>query len=321
MLQERQAIGWLRERDIDLLICAELHGAQMLHSYFSECAGLGECAFEGAWASRSERDGETDLVLAVSNAAGTHFMLIENKIAASFQRDQGLRYQQRALRWREEAGVTSCQCVLLAPRSYLERAVHQGFDLAIAYEEIVTVMERMADARSIFSAIALRDGISAAKRGYVMEPDEPTSDLWRYYWSTAMAHAPALKMPPPNEKPSGSNWIYFREADGLGPREDRRAVVVHKAERGQVDLQFWSTSPADLHAVASDLVEPDMQIVKAGKSASIRVSVPAMIFSEPPENQEEAILEGIRASERMRLLFIEYSTAFLRLPVFKGYRF
>jgi hypothetical protein len=64
--------GWLRERDIDLLLCAELH--------------VTSGRFSGAWVSEADADGESDLVLASDGDGGHLIALIQNKVAAAFLR-------------------------------------------------------------------------------------------------------------------------------------------------------------------------------------------------------------------------------------------
>jgi hypothetical protein len=48
-----------------------------------------------------------------------------------------------------------------------------------------------------------------------------------------------------------------------------------------------------------------MSIVKAGKSASVRVSVPHLDFSAPDLPQDDNIRSGLRQAERMRRFFVD----------------
>ena len=48
-----------------------------------------------------------------------------------------------------------------------------------------------------------------------------------------------------------------------------------------------------------------MTIAEAGKSASIRLKVHKVDFGLPPDDQRDAIRQGVTAAERLRRLFIE----------------
>ena len=105
----------------------------------------------------------------------------------------------------------------------------------------------------------------------------------------------------PATKPSRSNWIYFRQAIGL--QDQTGIVLVWKAERGQVDLQFSETGTAELEGGAGKLGEPDMTVEPAGKSASIRLLVPAIDFARPPQEQLADIDAGLLTCERLRQFY------------------
>ena len=72
--QDRPPIGKLWERDIDLLLCSELHVAGPLRQRFADLWGTEIDGFEGAWVSHDDEDGELDLVItgATSLSAGIH---------------------------------------------------------------------------------------------------------------------------------------------------------------------------------------------------------------------------------------------------------
>ena len=98
-LKNRPPMQWLRERDIDLLICSELHSPGPLWDLFLGGWNSGVAEFDGAWMSWQDVDGETDIVVSFKAGANALILLIENKIAAQFQPDQPRRYRIRAQRW------------------------------------------------------------------------------------------------------------------------------------------------------------------------------------------------------------------------------
>lgn len=309
-LGTRSPFAWLRERDVDLLVCSELHAKGALARQLAVCIGAKDAAFAGAWVSHDELEGESDLVVSYRSPDGEVLALVENKIAAAFQPDQGTRYATRAARWRKAAGVVSVTTVLLAPSDYLSRPGSQSFERHLSYEQVAEALRSEHDPRSIFLAEALEAGIVAYRKGYVAKPNESVSNMWLACWSLACTAAPMLRFEQPGLKPGQSTWFYFREADGFSGMR-KRAVVVFKAERGQADLQFFSTSPEDLRVRCGDLLDAGMEVVKAAKSASIRMTVPMIDFGGSADAQEASILTGLGACERLRTFFVTHSARLL----------
>ena len=303
-LRNRSSIGWLRERDIDILLCAELHAPGALRDYFASLWPNDRVQFVGAWVSHTEINGETDLVIEFQSSEAYLVIFVENKIAANFQPDQAARYAERAARWRRKASV-KVKTVLICPREYLSRPTSEDFDATIAYETLIEVLRNSHDHRSIFLARSLAEGIESYRRGYVAIPDQAVTSVWEAIWRASLADFPSLNMEKPAEKPGKSGWIYFRQPSGFAQADTKRCVIVYKASRGQVDLQFKSMTASQLESLVGALIEPDMSIVKASKSASVRVTVPDIDFFSAAEPQIEAICLGLHQSERLRRFFAE----------------
>lgn len=305
-LQKRSPIGWLRERDIDLLLCSELHVDGPLRRHLALGWQKARLEFEGAWVSHNDLDGESDLVVAFRNEAQILILLIENKIAADFQPDQEVRYQARAQRWEAVAENVRVRTALFAPMEYFDRPGGEIFDLRFSYEEIMNALDESSDPRSVFLSDTLREGIAAYRRGYTAVPNESVSDVWTAIWGLAGSETPMLQMKKPNLKPGGSSFIYFRQASGFSATDVRQATVVLKAAHGNADLQFRSTGTADLELAVTNLLENDMTVTKAAKSASIRISVPKIDFGQPAEDQIEEIKECLLQAERLRKFFVKH---------------
>jgi len=79
-LSPRQPFSWLRERDIDLLVCAELHVNGTLTRLMADRIACPNGDFSGAWVSHTEIDGECDLIVAFNTKGGNVIALVENKI-------------------------------------------------------------------------------------------------------------------------------------------------------------------------------------------------------------------------------------------------
>jgi hypothetical protein len=303
-LEAKSPFAWLRERDIDLLLCSELYARGALTKLLTRRVGYPGAEFLGAWVSHAENDGENDLVVAFETQDGSVLALVENKIAAPFQPEQGQRYTVRAQRWSTTDGISRVVTVLIAPDGYMSRPGAEVFEVRVPYEELSEALRLESDPRSRFLAEALEAGVEALRRGYVMTPDALVSGMWLACWKTSLQVAPKLNFDEPSLKPSLSNWVYFRGAEGLSDLDWRRAVVIYKAERGQADLQFGGTSAAQLAQRSQGILQPSMKVVPAAKSASIRIAVPSIDFSRPPEDQHQAIVAGLAACELLRSFFV-----------------
>jgi hypothetical protein len=295
--------SWLRERDIDLLLCSELYACGIVNSFIAGMLGARELPFLGAWVSHTDTEGESDLVACYGDQQQLVIGLVENKIQAPFQPDQALRYLQRRDRLSLEPGVSSVVTILVAPSAYMSRSDVALFDKRCSYEEIAAIVESDGDNRSRFFAANLLKGAEAAKRGYVMNPDAAVSAVWQALWETASSCTPFLNMERPSAKPGRSTWIYFKSAQGFSLEDRKQAVIAWKAERGQVDLQFSGTTPEELMLCAEGLLEPDMKVVQASKSSSIRIEVPMIDFNAHPAAQNKNMVVGLVACERLRQLF------------------
>ncbi|PZQ14335.1 MAG: hypothetical protein DI565_13025 [Ancylobacter novellus] len=300
---DRSPLGWLRERDVDLLLCSELHARGEVASTFGEKICGRVATFEGAWVSISDESGESDLVVSYEAGGRKVVALVENKIAAGFQPEQQLRYRTRAARWAAEAEGAIVVTVLVAPRDYLNRPGAEDFDIRVSYEEVADALGRERDPRSTFFLDAVVAAVAQHRSGYVMTEDEAVTATWKLIEAVGKRVVPQFRFAVAGGKPSRSVWPYFRSAEGLSGVKD--VVLVWKAERGQADLQFASTLEADLAQRCEGILGPGMSVVQASKSASVRVATRFLDFRTDPSDQEDVIVEGLVACERLRALFVE----------------
>ena len=307
-LKKRPPMQWLRERDIDLLICSELHSGGALRDIF-----LGDCKdeiseFEGTWVSHHDVGGESDIVAAFWTENRLLVLLIENKIHAEFQSEQPQRYRARAERWLVSLPAGSAvETVLLAPEEYSENEGSELFDRIVSYEDITASLGDSPDPRTRFLADTLRNGIESHRQGYKPEPSETTTNAWTAIWEMIRAEAPLLRMEKPYNKPLRAGFISLANAVGVSPADTgKRSKIVYKAGHGNVDIEFASMAVGTLEKAVGTILDEDMNVAQANKSASIRTRVSALDFGQPAEGQQETIGQGIRAAERLRRFFIEH---------------
>ena len=308
-LRNQTAVRWLRERDIDLLVCSELHldGGPLQEILVGGWNSNGVTRFDGAVVSHWDAGDETDIVASFKSDSGSLVLLIENKIDADFQPDQPQRYRERAQRGRD-SGPPTCEVetVLLAPSGYFENEGREIFDRQVSYEEVIDALAESTDPRTLFLADTLRNGIESHRQGYRPEHDEATTQAWNAFWEMANAETPLLRMGKPGSKPSGAGFIEFQDAEGVSVAETgRRAKIIYKRRHCNVDLQFANMSEAALRSAVEGLLEPDMAVMRTGKSASIRIGVPPVDFTRMPNGQGESIRAGLQAAERLRRWFVE----------------
>lgn len=162
----------IQERDLDLLLLDLLHTSAgfrrwLLDAVAPDVIGLdAEGGFLGAWHSVSTPNGESDLEAEWKRPDGTRFaMLIEDKLGAAFQPDQGLRYIERAAGYRMSGRATHTRVVLIAPAAYPARdAVGCApFERHLSIESLIAWCEagRVGD-RSTHTAAFLRQALARA---------------------------------------------------------------------------------------------------------------------------------------------------------------
>ena len=314
ILKNRSSLHRLRERDIDLLICCELHVAGTLRDYFAKSWSRLDVEFVGAWVSHSEDDGESDLIVVFEREKKRLILLVENKIDAQFQPDQGKRYSQRAKRWQTENPGTQVRTILIAPKEYADQQSPDSefFDYHISYEDLVNVLKSASDPRTVFLANALQEGIEAHRRGYVSVPHEAVTRVWREIANISRTVAPRLNMKEPDEKPGKSTYIYFRQAEGI-PYSSEKVAVVIKGNKGFADLQFGATMPSDLRRIVSELLESDMSVEKAKGSTSVRLTSRPINFKGFPSGQVEQIRDCLLNAERLREFFVRHEARLRKL--------
>ena len=310
-LEARPPMDWLRERDIDLLVCSELHIPdsplrQLLIGGWND----GVADFVGSWVSWRHNGREIDIVSKFSN--GSHFLvlLIEDKIDAPFQSDQPEFYRKTAQQLKDSLPPGSeVQTVLLAPEAYSEIEGSELFDRKISYEDVFEALDKSYDTRTRFLSQTLQDGVESHRQGYVKQHDEARTRLWYAIWEVASKEFPELVMPKPDSKGAKSGFIRFKGANWLANAEARTKVeVIYKLNSWDVDLQFGGTSVAMLQSSVGHLLvgeNGDMEVEQATGSASIRIKVPVVDLGRAPDEQEDAIRQGLQAAERLRKFFIE----------------
>lgn len=292
------------ERDIDLLLLEELSVSEGFAAWLAEKAfGTSSLYYRtlGAWHSVTDPEfGESDVVLIFQATNNKNCaILIENKIDALPQTEQAQRYRRRG-----EKGQTSGQwdifkTCIVAPQAYIDKTEDaSGYDKAVSYEEIGQwfIDHSSEQVRGTYKSKLISEAIEQNRRGYTMTPDDHVTDFWKKYWEYAESHHPKLDMRRPGMKPAKSDWPDFR------PRPlDKRFSIVHKLAKGNVDLQIAGAAEQleELYDKYQNLLQDDMEFVKAGKSGALRINVRQIDRFGDFSVQREAVEQGMRAAEKL----------------------
>lgn len=297
---EAAEIPGICERDIDLLLLEELSvNPAFAARLITHVTSSAPSQVTSVRKSVTQSSGESDLEVTWHDAAGqVGRLLIENKVDASFQRDQAGRYRQRAQAYVKGGACAAAWTLIIAPASYFApEAGGHGFDVAVSYE---TVQEWFAESdlghRGAYKRAVLAAAIAKSSLGYNPIQDDTVSRFWRDYWEASVAEAPSLGMAEPGPKPAGSTWIYFMPG-GL-PRE---VWLLHKVTAGAVELTLGGLGDrvGEVRALLLPVLEADMRVERTGKSTSVRLAVSPMEMTRPLSDQAMGARAAFAAASRL----------------------
>lgn len=294
------SISGVCERDMDLFLIEELVADRdLLVWLFNRCDLVGEPDFDELAFIHSAvvGNGESDVEVRAKLKDGRSIViLIENKVDASFRPRQAERYRERADDFCRNGLVQAAVTLLFAPSCYIgEDPENHGFDVTLTYEELRDwiAARQEPDGRSLYKQMLLQAAIEKSSRGYSPLVDGAVSSFQHRYWEMVCTLEPDIMMNEPKGRPSGSTFIQFRST-GL----PKGLVVVHKVDRGFVDLQFagWGERVSALKTLIEAIREEGMTVESAAGSAAVRLRVPILNVARAAEEQTDAIKEGITAA-------------------------
>ena len=303
------SVSSVSERDVDLLLLEEFIASERFGSWFvgeaiNDPPSINTCL--SARRSVTQSNGESDLELLFQVEDGsTLLVMIENKVGAGFQPLQAERYRSRSENYLLRGDCGQVLTIITAPEYYFGGSYScKGFDGRVSYEAIMRWFtgSDTIGARRAYKEAVLRAAIDKSSLGYQPVEDAVATKFWRDYWEIVRDTASELRMPEPGVKTAGSTFISFKPA-GLPAGAD----IVHKltgtkgAATGFVDIQFpgMGALTLELTSVLQGLLEDGMSVVRASKSAAIRIIVPTVDPNREAAEQLEAIREGVTAAQRL----------------------
>ena len=259
------------ERDIDLLMINKfINYPELLNYFLSKVNREGYRLISVEHSLMDSELGESDITLITEKDDNKLGILIENKIDAIAMDLQPERYVKRGDKAVANNIYDEYVIFIIAPKKYIEtNAYAKKYPNIISYEELV---EKLKDDPY---AVALFDkAIEEKENGYIAIEDEMVTKFWHRYYEFVKENYPQIKM---NEidGPRGSRAVWPELHT-----KSSKVKIMHKSDRGYMDLTFNNMgNNIDIFNkyVPQDIIN-DYEIVKTGKSLSIRLSIPEIDF-------------------------------------------
>lgn len=303
----------VRELHIDLLFLEEFYSSDSFNKWFlTRTIGTNHATHViRTDHSVYELERESDLEILYGGIDWEVLFLIENKINASFQKEQAEDYLKRAEEYVRRGKCTTCYTVLFAPSAYIEqfKSVHH-FHFYVSFEQLIEFFqqERHIGRRAQYKINVLSKAIEKykVKKGSSVpsEVNQGISDFWYHYWQDVTQRYPDFPMPKPGDKGPAATFI------GLGKSKlPKNVFIYHKFVHGAVDLQFEGLSE---HAdscieLLKPHIEADMSIQRAGKAAVvIRLLIPPINPHHFYDEVQQIVFEAQDHAKRLFDWFIQH---------------
>lgn len=280
------------ERDIDLLILEEFISNPEFASIFLKAVGISDnYTVETAIHSKIDAEfGESDIVFVLNINGKRHALHIEDKIDAIAMQNQSGRYHDRAKKDIAQGEYDEYSVLIVAPEKYLEanKEAHK-YAHNVKYEQLRDYFSTQADIRSKYKLALIERAITDQKNGYQYEANPGMVEFCKKMNDYHKDKYPGL--------PAGSIawWRYY-------PTVMDNVTIVFKANKGYCDLQFGHTTKDDLFPRVCEFLAERMNVVTAGKSASVRIEVKPIWYENKFEDNLTEVDEALDAIYELFML-------------------
>lgn len=298
MKQNLMQVEAIHERDIDLILLEELTADNTFCEWFVEELSIPKLTLSnGSWRSISDFGlGETDILYSYNSGSKRIFVLIENKLGASFQNEQYARYFKRAREYETKKECDSAFVVLVAPELYCEN--QNEFENYVTYEAIANRLEFTGSKRNLFKSRLLKIASEKLRRGYTPVNSVPVQTFWHSYWKYKEKKHPSLVMKKPGIVPHNSDWpmLFDENLENI--------VFYHKLGQGNTDATFKGFSE-EVEFKLKEILPDWAKFVKHNKSFSIRVFSGKVDRTLGFDEQLKNIEIGLQNLEKIRNWIID----------------
>ncbi|HQM85052.1 MAG TPA: PD-(D/E)XK nuclease family protein, partial [bacterium] len=288
----------IQERDVDLILLEELATDNAFCEWFVAELGLPRFfSVNGVWKSISAFGlGETDILFSYNSDKRKIFVLIENKLDASFQNEQLNRYLMRAEEYLKTKECDEAFTVLIAPVLYCEN--QSFFEDYLTYESIAKRFEIVGSKRSMFKSDLLHIATEKLRRGYHPVNSIPVQSFWHSYWRYKEEKHPSLKMKKPDIVPHYSDWPMLHDG------RLKNILFLHKLRQGNVDATFRGF-PEEVEFRIREILPAWASFKRHSKSFSIRVFSGKIDRTKNFSDQIVNVENGLQNIEKIRDWIIE----------------
>ena len=273
------------ERDMDLLIMEEFICSPLFARIFLDTVGI-TCDYTIEQVIHSMRDadlGESDIVFILDIGDKRHAIHIEDKIDALAMPNQSGRYAKRAEKDIAAGKYDEYSVLIVAPAKYLSANQEaQKYEHQVQYEQLRDYFAAKNDLRSQYKLALIDRAIYDQKAGYQYEANPGVVSFCAAMDAYQREHYPTL--------PIGTQawWRGYKTMIST-------ATIVYKANKGFCDLQFSNCTREDLLSKVKDYLSDRMTVEKAGKSASVRITVSPVWFENRFEDKVHEVDEALGA--------------------------
>lgn len=283
------------ERDMDLLIIEEFVSDPDFAGIFLDAASLhGNYTVEKVIHSKTDSQyGESDIVIILDMNSKRQAIHIEDKINAPAMPEQHDRYILRGNKDIKNNEYDAFSLIIAAPEKYLTaNAEAKKYKNHVTYETLLKYFRNKKDRRSEYKAALIERALYVQRSSHNVSEVPEVKAFHEKLREYQREHYPEL--------PEGSTawWSYFSTGNP-------NVSMVYKANHGNCDLQFRDCLQADLYKRVKNYITPEMTVVQAGKSASVRISVPVVNIAEPFEDNEEDVDYALCQLRKLLKLFRE----------------
>ena len=273
------------ERDIDLLIMEEFVSDKDFARIFLDAVGIREkYSIEEVIRSKTDAElGESDVVVILNINEKRHALHIEDKIDALAMPRQHDRYDLRAQKDIAAGEYDSYSVVIVAPEKYLETNTEaKKYENRVQYEQLREYFAVKNDTRSVYKLALIDRAIFDQKNGYQWEANPCV-----VAFCTAMNAYKKTRYP---GLPDGTIAWWSGYSTIISG-----ATIIFKANKGFCDLQFTHTNAHELYSKISGFLSERMNVVQAGKSASVRSAVSPILLENKFEDKLTEVDEALDA--------------------------
>ena len=279
------------ERDVDLLIMNNFINNREFKNYFLSKINLKDFEVIEVKHSLMDNDGETDIMVIMTNGVEKIALLIEDKIDARAMPNQKSRYDRRGLNGIKQKLYDKFYVFLVAPLDYLyTNQEAQKYENKISYESLLKLFKNDKYAYSLIST-----ALSKKKKGYEVIENKTITTFWNKYYDYIKNYYPQLKMNMTNTA-KGSNALWPHIFTPL-----KNVYILHKSNKGFMDMTFSGMGDCyyQFKKEINNYLDNDMSIQRTGKALAIRVNVPVVDFNNDFDNYIDEINVSLNSAVRL----------------------